>query len=211
LQATDNGEALAYSDDPSALLAAAVADSGLTWRELALRWHVAIGDGEPCETAQQAALACYRSGEMGGGLALVRQLMRPGVVVLRDTQGRSLHALLVGLGESHAVLQVGTQRFGLTLQALATVWRGDFHTLWKTPPGWREGRPALAEASTRSWLLAQLQAPAETGAAALSEKLRIYQLTHGLQADGQLGPLTLMQMNRAAGVDEPRLPVVVVR
>lgn len=211
LQAADNGEWLAYSDDPSALLAAAVADAGLTWRELALRWHVAVGDGDACETAQQAALSCYRSGEAGGGLTLVRQLMRPGVVVLRDAQGRTRHALLVGLGDRHAVLQVGSQRFGLTLQGLATAWRGDFHTLWKTPPGWREGRPALADASTRSWLLAQLQAPPDTDAASLSEKLRIYQVAHGLQADGQLGPLTLMRMNRGAGVEEPRLPVVVAR
>jgi general secretion pathway protein A len=32
-----------------------------------------------------------------------------------------------------------------------------------------------------------------------------FQLTQGLAPDGLVGPQTLMQLNRAAGVDEPRL------
>ena len=34
-----------------------------------------------------------------------------------------------------------------------------------------------------------------------------FQLLHGLPVDGQAGPLTLMQLARVAGVDEPRLGV----
>jgi len=32
-----------------------------------------------------------------------------------------------------------------------------------------------------------------------------YQLLQGLPPDGRAGPLTLMHINRTAGVDEPRL------
>ena len=32
-----------------------------------------------------------------------------------------------------------------------------------------------------------------------------FQLAQGLPADGRPGPMTFMQLNRAAGVDEPRL------
>jgi general secretion pathway protein A len=33
----------------------------------------------------------------------------------------------------------------------------------------------------------------------------------GLPSDGRAGPLTLMQLNRQAGVEEPRLPTVAPR
>jgi general secretion pathway protein A len=41
--------------------------------------------------------------------------------------------------------------------------------------------------------------------ARLRSKLRTFQLAQGLDGDGQPGPMTLMQLNRAAGIDEPRL------
>lgn len=40
---------------------------------------------------------------------------------------------------------------------------------------------------------------------ALRADLRAFQVAQGLQADGLPGPLTFMQLNRASGVDEPRL------
>ena len=41
--------------------------------------------------------------------------------------------------------------------------------------------------------------------AALKARVRAFQLAQGLPADGLLGPLTFMQLNRAGGVDEPVL------
>ena len=40
---------------------------------------------------------------------------------------------------------------------------------------------------------------------ALRAQVRSFQRAQGLPADGRPGPLTLMQLNRASGVDEPRL------
>jgi general secretion pathway protein A len=51
----------AVVDDPAALRALAQADEAQAWRELALHWNVAIGEGDPCVAARQAALACFRS------------------------------------------------------------------------------------------------------------------------------------------------------
>ena len=42
-------------------------------------------------------------------------------------------------------------------------------------------------------------------AALLKTQLRSFQLAQGLVADGQVGPMTFMQLNRVAGVEEPRL------
>jgi general secretion pathway protein A len=36
-------------------------------------------------------------------------------------------------------------------------------------------------------------------------RIREFQTAQGLKSDGMVGPLTFMHLNRAAGVDEPRL------
>jgi general secretion pathway protein A len=41
--------------------------------------------------------------------------------------------------------------------------------------------------------------------AALKGWIHSFQLTQGLPTDGVAGPVTLMQLNRAVGIDEPRL------
>jgi general secretion pathway protein A len=190
--------------DPAVLLAAAYPDEATAWRELALRWNVAIGEGDPCRAAELAQLACFRS--PAGGLPVVRQLGRPGLVSLRRPAGVVVHAVLVALNERQAVLQVGPQRFVLSLPALAGVWRGDYASFWHTPPGWQAGVDAAADPQVRNWVEQQLGAMAPVGASApLRDRVATFQLVHGLPADGRAGPLTLMQLSRAAGVAEPRL------
>ena len=191
----------AASDDPALLLAVAHADEAMAWRELALRWNVAIGEGEPCAVAAQAQLACFRSSS--GGLMLARQLGRPALLLLRNSSGKRVHALLVALGERDATLQVGRQRFELTLPALARVWRGELATFWRTPPGWRDGELPPAG---REWVEQQLGAePAAAVPRPWRERIAAFQVVQGLPPDGLAGPLTLMHLNRTSGVDEPRL------
>ncbi len=203
--ATTPASAQAGPDDsPAALFGAAHASEALAWRELALHWDVAIGEGDPCQVAAQAQLACFRSAS--GGLQLLRQLARPAILVLRRPNGPKAYALLVALDDQRAALQVGRRRFDLTLGALAGAWRGELATFWRTPPGWRSGPEAEWPAPTRAWVEAQLgPPPASAPALAQRERVAAYQLVQGLPPDGRAGPLTLMHLNRTAGVAEPRL------
>ena len=191
------------SADPAAVLAAAHTEVGIAWRELALRWNVAIGEGDACVAAAQARLRCLP--RTGGGLPVVRQLDRPGIVALRAGNGRPGWALLVALREDEVTLQAGAQRFRLTLPALATVWRGEFATFWRAPAGWREGANAAADPALRNWVAQQLDAAGVAAGTPLPERVRMFQLAQGLPPDGVTGPLTLMLLNRSAGVDEPTL------
>ncbi|MBP9911577.1 MAG: peptidoglycan-binding protein, partial [Rubrivivax sp.] len=191
------------SADPAAVLAAAHTEVGIAWRELALRWNVAIGEGDACVAAAQARLICLP--RTGGGLPVVRQLDRPGIVTLRAGNGRPGWALLVALREDEVTLQAGAQRFRLTLPALATVWRGEFATFWRAPAGWREGANAAADPALRNWVAQQLDAAGVAAGTPLPERVRMFQLAQGLPPDGVTGPLTLMLLNRSAGVDEPSL------
>jgi general secretion pathway protein A len=188
-------------DDPARLAELALPDEAQAWRELALRWSVAIGDGEPCAAVGQAGLACFRSA--GGGLGLLRTLERPALLVLRADDGRRVHALLVALDDDRATLQAGRTQLQLTLPELARRWRGEFGTFWRVPPGWQPG--AAGSAATRLWAEPQLRAALGAAPQGYAEQVAAFQLLHGLPVDGQTGPLTLMQLSRLAGVPEPRL------
>ena len=168
-----------------------------------MRWNVAIGEGEPCIVATQARLACFRS--PAGGLPLLRQLARPALLALRGANGQPAYAVLVALGSEHATLQVGARRFVLPLAALAEVWRGELATFWRTPTGWHEGVDAWGQPALRSWIAAPLGAATAADRGVLRERITAFQVVQGLPPDGRAGPLTLMQLNRVAGVDEPRL------
>jgi len=111
----------------------------------------------------------------------------------------------VGLGEHEVTLQAGAQRFRLTLPALAAVWRGEFATFWRAPVGWRDGANAAVDPALRSWVAQQLDAASVATGPPLPERVRVFQLANGLPPDGVAGPLTLMLLNRSAGVDEPAL------
>ena len=183
------------------------ADESQAWRALASLWGASIDVGEPCTLAPQQSLACFRG---RGGLGLIRQLGRPGIVKLVDERGRTAHVLLTALGTTAATLRFGGAEHSVPLASLARAWRGEFATFWRTPPGYRAGDPASAARPSTAWLgqrFAQIdgatKAPADE--AALKARIFAFQLANDLEPDGLPGPLTLMQLNRAGGIDEPRL------
>ncbi len=186
-------------------------DADVAWRELAREWKVRLpAQGDPCEGVAGEQLRCFRHTL---SLALIRQLGRPGIVTLDAGSERPLYALLVSLGEDSATLRAGGVEQTVTLRALAARWRGDFATLWRVPPGYT-GRAADSERGpVVTWTARQLAAGEPglrhegvvTQAWQLRARLRQFQLAQGLPVTGTLNPLTFMQLNRAAGVDEPRL------
>ncbi|GAC1603468.1 MAG: ExeA family protein [Ramlibacter sp.] len=186
------------------------ADESQAWRELAKAWNVALGHGAPCQALQRVQVHCFRR-EMS--LPLIRQLGRPGIVTLDAGTGKPSYALLTALTPDSATLRAGESEQTVTLLALAARWNGEFATLWRAPPGY-SGRLAERDSGTTvHWIAATLaRASGVTGLPAgqsldraLREKVQAFQLAQGLPADGRPGPLTFMQLNRAAAVDEPRL------
>lgn len=185
-------------------------DEQQAWRELAQAWKLPATQGEPCAELAREQVLCFRKNL---SLALIRQLARPGIVTLDAESGQPSYAILAGLTENTATLHAAGTEQTVTLAALAQRWQGDFATLWRAPAGFRErprdgsGGPAIDWVAAR---LAQARGAAAPAApakldAALRSEVRSFQLAQGLPADGRPGPLTYMQLNRASGVDEPRL------
>jgi general secretion pathway protein A len=184
-------------------------DESDAWRELAQVWNLTIGKGDPCAAAQRQQVFCFRSGRFTP--AVLQQLARPGIVTLFDENNRGVFALITGLNLQSATLRMGGTSHAVTLESLDRLWRGDFATFWRAPPGYVGGD--ANNGPLTPWLAAQLaKARGETppignvpDAAAMKARVQAFQSTQALKADGLAGPLTLMQLNRAVGVDEPHL------
>ena len=143
---------------------------------------------------------------------LIRQLARPGIVALQDDSGQPAYALLTGLGAQSATLRMNGVTQTISLLSLAGLWRGEFATLWRAPPGYAEGRLSLESAAGAEWLATRLAAldgdapNVRSAVTPLKTRLQTFQVAQGLKPDGVAGPVTLMLLNRAGGVVEPRLP-----
>ncbi|KNZ33837.1 MAG: peptidoglycan-binding protein [Methylibium sp. NZG] len=193
-----------------AALSALIRNDKDAWRELAPLWRLPASEADPCLAAQRSDVLCFKGGT---SLALIRQLGRPGILTLRGTDDKPGYALLTGLTGQSAVLRMQGATHTVSLESLARTWRGEFATFWRAPAGYRD---KLVEGSTGpavDWLaarLAKLQneppppAP-QTFNAALKAKVYAFQFAQELKPDGVAGPETFMLLNRATGVDEPRL------
>ncbi|MBG9387255.1 AAA family ATPase [Caenimonas aquaedulcis] len=168
------------------------------WRELAKSWKVSpLPPGDACKALQAERLQCFRRSL---SLAEIRELGRPGILTLDAGGGAPRYAVLTALDRESATLVAAGVEQRVSIAALAGRWQGDFATLWQQPPGFDARKPAATAPETRAWMTSQLGPGPSFGA-----QLKAFQLSHGLAADGQPGPMTFMQLNRAAGVEEPRL------
>jgi general secretion pathway protein A len=184
------------------------------WQELARSWQIDAPEIEPCQALVQQQLHCFRSSAGGanaageGSLSLLRLLDRPSILSLRDDAGQVFYVNLVKLDEQYATVRLGEQSLRISLPALSTQWRGEFSLLWRAPNGYPakvSGGPLL------SWVDMQLAKAfgAAPGAgpfkldAQMRARLAAFQRSQGLRSDGQLGPVTLMLLNRVGAADQP--------
>jgi general secretion pathway protein A len=185
-------------------------DGQQAWRELAAAWKLPLEEGDACSALARRQVQCFTRTM---NLAMIRQLGRPGIVTLDAASGQPAYAILAGLTDQTATLRAAGTEQTVTLAALAQRWGGEFSTLWRVPAGYGEklregqGGPMVDWISVRLAQASGAAAPAQPARFddTLRAELRSFQLAQGLAADGQPGPLTYMQLNRATGVDEPRL------
>jgi len=177
-------------------------------RELGPLWGEALPDADPCARAEREQLQCFRISRMT--LNGLRQLDRPAALTLRLPGQARGWALLTAMTSDTATLQVGNQRWLMPLTALADIWRGEYTTLWRLPPG-QQGRLGNGNSGPAGvWATQQLERLQERGnlptsAISFDQKVRAFQQANGLETDGIAGPMTFMLVNLAAGVAEPRL------
>ena len=196
--------------DPAAKLDSAQIDADHSFRALAGIWGQTLADGDPCTLLPHAGLRCYLSAK---GIAEIRQLNRPAILFMRDADGHSYNLLLTALSDTQARVQIDGKNYTTPILGLMPYFHGEFASVWRTPPDYREKIHSGDQGRDIDWIAEQLAklngAPAPaTGARydnAMMQQIRAFQQAQGLTADGVVGPKTVMQLVRAGDSTEPRL------
>ncbi|WP_151638016.1 ExeA family protein [Noviherbaspirillum aerium] len=166
----------------------------------------------PCDGAVQAGMRCYWSTR---GFGEIRSIDRPVAIKLEDQRKRSYYVLLTDLRDSDATLAVGDISQRVELSVLGRYFHGEFVTLWRIPPGFDgpvkpgDRGPAVDWLAQRLARINGVDAPpaGEAFSQRMARQVSQFQQAHGLHVDGIVGPVTAIHINRAAGIDEPRLGV----
>ena len=191
--------------------ASAAPDRDAVLRQLAALWGEHLPAGDACQAAARAGLRCLQS---RGGVAELRVLDRPAMLILRgkDGAGEQL-ALLSGVQGDTASVQIDGKPVTMPVPELAQRGDGDFVTFWRAPRNWRDEVPVGARGPDVDWLaarLAQLHGmPLPSGNlpldADMQRLLREFQRSQNLKADGLAGPKTFMRLMQLGDNTEPRL------
>ena len=185
-----------------------ITDENQAFAALGTFWKQDLSANTPCSDARQAGLQCYRIARMTiNGL---RQFDRPALLKLHIGNQGSGYVLVTAISDQAVEMRVGQQGWRMPLSALSSVWSGYYATLWRTPPGQKGRLTSGYNGSAAAWMARQLdtlQAKGEISdeASTLKEKVQAFQRANGLDANGTASPTTLILINRATGVEEPRL------
>lgn len=177
----------------------------VAWERLFRRWdmEVQMAGQAVCEQAQARGLQCmHRTGNWNQ----LRRLDRPAVLQLLAGDGHRVPVLLDGLTSDRARLQLGGQSLELPLATLDRYWMGEYVLLWRSPIArelLRQGDVSEDVTWLRRVLVEQGMLGPVTGEAqyrfdaGLQQAVEQFQARQGLQQDGVVGALTLIQLNNA--------------
>jgi general secretion pathway protein A len=181
------------------------------WKAMAALWHDAGAYGairRACDGVAATGYACLRD---HGSLSRIRQLGLPVLLVLHGRENR----LLLFRGFAPDGLVIGTPEDGLVASrdAVERAWLGEYFVTWPQAPGWpaeiHKGESGAAVDIVME--MAGFADPAWTGDGEFDEGfeswLRQFQRRNGLEADGIIGPNTLIHL-MAPTISEPRLVMV---
>jgi len=181
----------------------------MAYRALFRAWGLDVQGGDECRQAEGMGLRC-RSAR--GGLDELRQLNRPAVLQMRDSQGQEFYATLNRLDDKSATFTVGAVSTELALIALAEQWSGEYTLLWRAPSVARKKIKPGDSGPDVAWLgkqLAQINGKAlestEVYGGEMLRQVKQFQLVQGLTPDGTVGAQTMMRLSGAADLAAPKL------
>ena len=158
-----------------------------------------------CEQASDAGLQCASSDADTWNAVLANN--RPAVLDIRQPDGFAGKVLLVGMSDAVALLSAGRSVCQMPLASLAMYWRGGLSYLWKSPPSWVGPLTEGDQGSGVTQIVADFSRldglpapPLDVFTPALTERVRQFQQSVGLEVDGVIGVQTLQALNDALGV-----------
>ncbi|MCB1845123.1 MAG: peptidoglycan-binding protein, partial [Halioglobus sp.] len=184
-------------------------------RSLFLLWNIDFqsGAGTGCAQAEAQGLSCLFQ---RGSWNVVRQLNRPAMLTLTDSNGDTHQPILTAIDGEYAELSIGGESARFSVAEINELWFGQFMVLWQPPnrqidaigPGTRGPnvlwlRESLASLDER---YATAGDPADYFDSSLERALMEFQQQNRLQVDGLAGQQTQILINSLlADENTPRL------
>ncbi len=178
------------------------------WRGLGTLWEDPGGGGligAACSGVAGTGYGCLRD---RGSWARIRQLGLPVVLLLRGAEERLL--LLRGLNDERVLVGSPGNEQAVPRSQLEPLWLGTYFVAWPQAPTWPRqiGRDDSGPAVDTVLGLAAGVDPPYTGpgefGVGFEDWLKAFQSSHGLQADGIVGPNTLLYLMRPS-ISSPTL------
>lgn len=189
--------------DLDAALRARDSDVDTAMRALFDSWNLEFDPaaGTGCAQAEARGLRCLFQ---RGSWNTIRQLNRPAMLTLTDSDGNNHHPVLTAIDGDEAELAFGTERLRFAAGDVRDRWYGQYMLLWRPP----NGTVAALRPGTRGdnviWLrdsLTRLGVELPDAAEAdyfdddLEQGLMEFQRRHRLQVDGLAGQQTQILIN----------------
>jgi len=182
------------------------------WRALFRLWGINAREGENgCAQALAHGLDCVR-GE--GGLEQLSRMNRPAIVRVDDAQGQPRWLVVERLQGRQVTFSAGGARTVVNVDAQTGQGITQFALLWRPPARTRGMLAAGDRGSGVAWLAQRLVAAgAMVGAVAadpvydetITEAVRSFQRSQGMNPDGIAGPETLMLLDGESAPGTPTL------
>lgn len=144
----------------------------------------------------------------------VAELNRPVILTLATPEKFAAYVVVIGINQENALaLDDKNQKVVLPLASLGNSWTGDIFYLWKKPLDFSEPLTLGDTSPAIEWLaqqFAKLDRQNESLSndlynLALYERVKLFQRTKGLQADGVIDQTLLMKINDALSIDKKLL------
>lgn len=166
----------------------------------------------PCGKNGKSALQCEKVSVHTW--TEVADINRPTILIMATPEKFSAYLVLIGLNQEHAlVLNEKSEKVVLPLAQIGDAWTGDIFYLWKKPADFTEPLTLGDSSSTIEWLAQQFAhmdkqndpLTNDVYNIAFSERIKLFQRTKGIQADGVINQQTLMKVNDALSIDKTLL------
>jgi general secretion pathway protein A len=209
------GDAIAKldADALAARIGGAAGQPDAAWQQLLAAWQLPHTPAD-VEAASACAFVLAPGAYCVRGRARLDRLValgRPALLRLRS-DGRTAWAMLQGADALHARLWLDGSNVDIDRIALDAVWNGEYAAIWRAPEAIAEPVRAGMRGPAVDWIRARVSSEATATVNAngdlfdttLTGAVFRFQRTHGLAADGVVGPETLFALS-AADAAGPRL------
>lgn len=142
------------------------------------------------------------------------QINLPAVMTLLDAQGQPFYVTLLKARGEDVHLAVKGERFWTSRAELERYWLGEYTVFWKLPPYQSTLIEPEQIRDRDAWLDQQLNlvlsnssqtSTEQLGSWTLEQKIKTFQMSRGLEADGVIGTMTLIQLNALSDQTSPTL------